>query len=48
MAPRAIDRESCSPLVDDACTPTYIDMTLFIREVDQNLFNNFLGRSQLV
>jgi hypothetical protein len=27
---RVVDREACSPLVDDACTPIDIDMTLSV------------------
>jgi hypothetical protein len=28
--PRAVDGEACIPLVDDACTPIDIDMTLSV------------------
>jgi hypothetical protein len=30
LAPRALDEEACSPLIDDACTPVDMDMILSV------------------
>jgi hypothetical protein len=45
-APREVDGEACTPLVDDTCTPTYITLSDMTLSVMRSMSTSFIDSSK--